>query len=250
MENDLYNEDYFDFKRLAIDERFIKTTTANCTYAYDTCLSAASTLKCIGLINETGYGVRTGIEDFIKRTRYKYYYGIRTKTKRLKKILTEFLYVDIPIFIKLHSTHEDYLVNAIGHLFRNETKRKRLIIIYNAENLSLREYGVVCRLVEEIKRHAGVVLSINASKFRKLQIWSTKHSEISNFLACFIWEELPPPDARELGQHCLSRGILGKKIIDRLINRASDFRILNMEINKLRGLLVDKGYLTLDQSTK
>jgi hypothetical protein len=246
LENDFYNEDYFDFKRLAIDERFIKTTTANCTYAYDTCLNAASKLKCIGLINEAGYGVRSGIEDFTKRTRYKYYYGICTKTKRLKKILTEFLYIDIPIFIKLDSSNEDYLVNAIGHLFRNETKRNRLMIFYNAENLSLREYGVVYRLVTEVKRHAGVVLSINGNKFLKLQNWSTKHPDISNFLTCFTWEELPPPDSRELGQHCVARGILGKKIIDRLINRINDFRILNMEINKIRDLLAKKGYLKLE----
>jgi hypothetical protein len=247
MESDFYKEDYFDFKRLAIDERYIKTPAGNCEYAYQTCLSAAKDNTRVGLITEPGYGIRSGIEDFIKRTGFRYYYAKCTNAKRLKQILIEFLYVDIPIFIKLENSNVDHLVKSIGYKFRNDERKHRIIVLYNCENLSIREFGALYNLSEETKGHAGFVIGLNKARFKLLQNISTKLSDVNNFLSVFDWRELPPPDPNELAQHCLSRGVLAKKLIDRLLDKASDFRILNREINKIRTLLIDKGYLKQDQ---
>jgi|GEM_PF-6266277 len=246
MDNDLYNGDYFDFKKLAVPERFIKTNTNNCKYAFETCLEVAKGNKCVGLITEPGYGARSGIEDFIKVTReYKEYYGLCSRSNNLKKILSDFLRGELPAFADINGSNEDSLISAISYHFNNiNRKRKRIMIFYNLENLTgLRPFGVLYKLAGEMKDVSGVLVSINAVRFAQLQKLAAKHSDINNFLTVFEWRELPPPSPDELGQHCFNRGALGKRVVNKLLAKASDFRILNMEINKIRELLVKKGYV-------
>ena len=246
MGKNFFNEEHFDFKKLALDERFIKTKTDNCEYAFSTCLEVADNKTCVGLITEPGYGTRSGIEDFIKKSRkYKESYGQCSREKPLKAILTDFLMHELPPFVKIHETSEDYLIEALSHHFKNiDAKRKRIMIFYSTESwVGLRPFSALYRLSSELKNETGILISINASRFRQLQKLASKHSDINNFLSSFDWRELPPPSLAELGQHCFNRGVYGKRIVDRLLNKASDFRILNMEINKIRDLLVKKGYL-------
>jgi hypothetical protein len=246
MDKDLYNEEYFDFKKLAIPERFVKTKTKNCEYVFNTCIEIATKNSCVGLITEPGYSARSGIEDFQKNTRkYKDYFGPCSKSNNLKAILTDFLLRMLPPFVKINETNENYLMSSIGHHFKKiDSRRERIMIFYNIENLTGRKpFGVLYTLTHQIRNQAGVLVTINAARFQQLQNLAVKHSDISNFLSVFKWRELPAPSRPELGQHCFNRGALGKRVVDRLLNKAGDFRILNMEINKIRDLLVKKGYL-------
>lgn len=241
-----FNEDYIDFKKLAIDEKYIKTKTDNCEYVLNMCIESATDKKFIGLITEPGYSTQSGILDFTKFKRnYKYYFDICTRSKGLKKSLIGFLQKELPPFINLNSSNEDYLVSAMGHYFKTiDVNRKRLIIFHNTENLSgLKGYGTIYKLSEKVRNLSGILITINNAKFETLQKLSNKHSDIYNLLSVFEWKILPPPSTKELSSHCFARGILGNKLIEKLLKTASNFRILNREINKIRDLCIKRGYI-------
>jgi hypothetical protein len=37
MDKEFLNDDYFDFKKLSIDEKYIKINTNNCKYVFEEC---------------------------------------------------------------------------------------------------------------------------------------------------------------------------------------------------------------------
>jgi hypothetical protein len=247
MSTRIFNADYFDFKQLAIDEKFIKTKVANTEYAFNTCIEAGQHNKNIGLITEAGYGVRTGIEDFRKRMRgYRQYFEVCSRNVGLMPILKRFVLMDLPKDVKITDTKYDYLVSAISYNFKHlNKKRKHIIILCNFENLpGLRQFGAIYKLTCEVKNRGGIVLSINGAKLADLHNKAKRHSDVRNFLGAFDWREMPPPSPEELGQHCFNRGVLGKRIIDRLLKKCFDFRVLNIEINKIREMLIKRGYIT------
>lgn len=247
MEKRLINPDFFDLKRLTINERHIKTKTANCEYVFDACIEAATRNLHIGIITEPGYSAHSGIKDFTNQYKLcRYYYDVCSGSRNLKEILIGFVLQDLPPFIKINRTNEDYLVKAIGHYNKHigSPKKSRIMIIYSVENLKRNQsFGDLYKLSQALKGYSGLLISVNATCFGRLQVLAERYSHIKNFISAFDWRQLPPPDPKELGQHCIARGVLAKNVIDKLLNKVSDFQMLNREINRIREELSEKGYL-------
>ena len=175
----------------------------------------------------------------------KYYFEVCTASKGLRKTLVDFLQLELPPFINVNQSSEDYLVNALSYYFNNiNSKRKRLIALHNFENYSgIKNYGIVQKLSEKLKDTSGMVITLNERKFNQLTNISEKRSDIQKFLLAFDWRLIPPPSPQELGTYCVARGVLGKIIIDKLIKDTSDFRTLNKKINNIKELSIKRGYI-------
>jgi hypothetical protein len=250
MDSAFYNEKYFDFELLKIPAAFIKVNSENCSYAYDSCLRAAQRKETIVLIKERGYGVHSGIADFIKKTRYKYYHAVCSPNNQLKEILCKFLFLEFPEVVNFTYATEHDLTSSFIYLLKEDILHRkrnvnRIIILRNIDTLYVKSISTMGRLVKELKGVVGIVGTISSDGFEKLKIQGEHYTDTGDFVidSSVQWETVPPPKPNELADYCIARGVLGKRVIDKIIKDYPNFIALERKIEGIKINLKEKGFL-------
>jgi len=241
----LLNDNYFNYEKLRLNESKFRVETANEAFIIDQAIKMRNGNQSIGLIAEPGYGVYTSflkyVSDFTSKNRY--YLLEPKKGEKFQTCLAYIVQQDIPPFIvKFQSAQDTHLINSITHLFKGELSKKRLILIYNIQNLNDGGLASLGLLIKSLKNVCGIILSVDPSTYAWIQKRSAKETFLRDLLTDVnAWVELAPPTTKELGNLCIQRGILARKVIDELLKNSQDFKMLNVEIDKVRTLLKDKG---------
>lgn len=251
MDSKVFNDSYFIPELLNRDEDKVYNETENVRVVIDLCSDLVSRKGCALVITEPGYGARTALNIFIRQTRYRYYFSDCSGKKSIKVVLQEFLYLDLPGFVKFNNSTPTSLVDSLIYLFNNDPKKKktkRIIILYGLEHLSDNNIALIQRLADGVKDRVGFIALCNDTFYKKAIRKSNTNSAYNKFTSLFKSYTLEPPHGKELEKHCVSRGVVHSKIIEHLLKKSSDFRALNRHINDLKAKLEEKGFIKINAS--
>lgn len=247
MINQTVNSEHFDFGRLSLQTNsFLIESFHNYKFVQQRCQEAALEKKAIVLLTEPGYGTKTAIEKYLKTFGTRYYFADCAPSYKMRAILTDFMSIDLPASVPLYASQARHLVDGLAYLFSNVNggAKKRILILHNVQNLPLKEFEIIHNLILKIKGMCGVLITMSNKRLQELEVQSEKETYLRDFLTeHYGWYRLQQPDLNELKAYCMERGIIGLPIIERLLKKGTDFKLLNLEIEKIKELLIKRGFV-------
>lgn len=241
----------YNLELLKIPSRLINAPGKNSESICNRCIEIARRNEIVGIIHESGYGVGSGLNLFKRTTRFDYYDFMCTKTITTNEILLTILRKCTGNIVSLGDTIDDHLVNALAYLFKEELNKShrpnKIIILRGVENLTLRGLSTLDLITRKMNGLIGILFTISETDYNKRILGKGDKQKYLKDLATRVkWERIEPPSSEDLAAYCFKRGVLGEKIVLKLISKYPDYKLLGHKIDEIRDALIKEGYIEIN----
>ncbi len=153
--------------------------------------------------------------------------------------------------VELGNTIDDHLVNALAYLFKEELnkshRQNKIIILRRVENLNQNGLSTLELMTRKMNGIIGILFTISDSDYntRILGLGDQKKC-LKDLITRAKWERIDPPSPENLAAYCFKRGVLGEKIILKLISKYPDYKLLRHKIDEIRDTFIKEGYIKIN----
>jgi hypothetical protein len=245
------NLEYYNLELLKIPSRLIKAPGRNSENISNRCVEIARGKEIVGIIQDPGYGIGTGINLFKRTTRFEHFDFTCTQTITTNEILLAILRKCTDNVVELGDTIDDHLVNALAYLFKEELAKShrpdKIIILRDVENLKLIGLSTLELMTRKMNGIIGILFTISGTDYNNRILGQGDKKKFLKDLATRVkWEGIDPPSPEDLAAYCFKRGVLGEKIILKLISKYPDYKLLGHKIDEIRDSFIKEGYIKIN----